>query len=143
MRTILCLGPEGMRSVSQRFGDEGRDTQLSSCRVEEELTRLSRPGWGCGGDGLGPGDQGPPGRKGICKSAECTGVWGWTQPGQCSTLGRVSLQTMLPVGCVRVIPYSSQYEEAYRCNFLGLSPNVQIPPHVLASGSCLVGPRDS
>ncbi|XP_017372853.1 folliculin isoform X2 [Cebus imitator] len=46
------------------------------------------------------------------------------------------LRTMLPVGCVRIIPYSSQYEEAYRCNFLGLSPHVQIPPHVLSS----VGP---
>lgn len=46
------------------------------------------------------------------------------------------LQTMLPVGCVRVIPYSSQYEEAYRCNFLGLSPHVQIPTHVLSSGAC-------
>ncbi|XP_028342308.1 folliculin isoform X3 [Physeter macrocephalus] len=48
------------------------------------------------------------------------------------------LRTMLPVGCVRVIPYSSQYEEAYRCNFLGLGPHVQIPPHVLASGACRV-----
>ncbi|XP_040101718.1 folliculin isoform X2 [Oryx dammah] len=48
------------------------------------------------------------------------------------------LRTMLPVGCVRVIPYSSQYEEAYRCNFLGLSPNVQIPPHVLASEFAVV-----
>ncbi|XP_067571790.1 folliculin isoform X4 [Pseudorca crassidens] len=45
------------------------------------------------------------------------------------------LRTMLPVGCVRVIPYSSQYEEAYRCNFLGLGPHVQIPPHVLASAT--------
>uniref|UniRef100_A0A8C5XWY2 Folliculin n=1 Tax=Microcebus murinus TaxID=30608 RepID=A0A8C5XWY2_MICMU len=43
------------------------------------------------------------------------------------------LWTMLPVGCVRTIPYSSQYEEAYRCNFLGLSPHVQIPAHVLSS----------
>ncbi|NXP67459.1 FLCN protein, partial [Chloropsis cyanopogon] len=43
------------------------------------------------------------------------------------------LRTMLPVGCVRVIPYSDQYEEAYRCNFLGLSPHVQIPPHILSS----------
>ncbi|KAM4892015.1 folliculin isoform 2-T2 [Sylvia borin] len=42
-------------------------------------------------------------------------------------------QTMLPVGCVRIIPYSDQYEEAYRCNFLGLSPHVQIPPHILSS----------
>ncbi|XP_023591323.1 folliculin isoform X2 [Trichechus manatus latirostris] len=46
------------------------------------------------------------------------------------------LRTMLPVGCVRIIPYSNQYEEAYRCNFLGLSPQVQIPHHVLSS----VGP---
>ncbi|NWR68133.1 FLCN protein, partial [Bucorvus abyssinicus] len=43
------------------------------------------------------------------------------------------LRTMLPVGCVRIIPYSDQYEEAYRCNFLGLSPHVQIPPHILSS----------
>ncbi|KAM8798460.1 folliculin [Eudromia elegans] len=43
------------------------------------------------------------------------------------------LRTMLPVGCVRVIPYSDQYEEAYRCNFLGLSPHVQIPSHILSS----------
>lgn len=44
---------------------------------------------------------------------------------------------MLPVGCVRIIPYSDQYEEAYRCNFLGLSPHVQIPSHVLSSGAYL------
>lgn len=43
---------------------------------------------------------------------------------------------MLPVGCVRITPYSGQYEEAYRCNFLGLGPHVQIPPHVLSSGAC-------
>ncbi|NXL90410.1 FLCN protein, partial [Alectura lathami] len=43
------------------------------------------------------------------------------------------LRTMLPVGCVRIIPYSDQYEEAYRCNFLGLGPHVQIPPHILSS----------
>ncbi|NWT73667.1 FLCN protein, partial [Prunella fulvescens] len=43
------------------------------------------------------------------------------------------LRTMLPIGCVRIIPYSDQYEEAYRCNFLGLGPHVQIPPHILSS----------
>uniref|UniRef100_A0A670JY46 Folliculin n=1 Tax=Podarcis muralis TaxID=64176 RepID=A0A670JY46_PODMU len=42
-------------------------------------------------------------------------------------------QTMLPIGCVRIIPYSDKYEEAYRCNFLGLAPHVQIPPHILSS----------
>uniref|UniRef100_A0A5F9C1K3 Folliculin n=1 Tax=Oryctolagus cuniculus TaxID=9986 RepID=A0A5F9C1K3_RABIT len=48
------------------------------------------------------------------------------------------LRTMLPVGCVRIIPYSSQYEEAYRCNFLGLSPQVQVPAHVLSSEFAVV-----
>ncbi|GAB5580610.1 folliculin isoform X1 [Prionailurus iriomotensis] len=48
------------------------------------------------------------------------------------------LRTMLPVGCVRIIPYSDQYEEAYRCNFLGLSPHVQIPSHVLSSEFAVV-----
>ncbi|XP_075421970.1 folliculin [Ascaphus truei] len=43
------------------------------------------------------------------------------------------LQAMLPVGCVRVIPYSEKYEDAYRCNFLGLSPYAEIPPHVQSS----------
>lgn len=43
------------------------------------------------------------------------------------------LKAMLPVGCVRIIPYSDQYEEAYRCNFLGLSPAVQIPSHIASS----------
>ncbi|XP_044289528.1 folliculin isoform X1 [Varanus komodoensis] len=48
------------------------------------------------------------------------------------------LRTMLPVGCVRLIPYSDTYEEAYRCNFLGLSPQVHIPPHVLCSEFAVV-----
>ncbi|XP_077172639.1 folliculin [Paroedura picta] len=43
------------------------------------------------------------------------------------------LRTMLPVGCVRIIPYSDKYEEAYRCNFLGLAPHVPVPPHILSS----------
>ncbi|XP_062848599.1 folliculin [Trichomycterus rosablanca] len=43
------------------------------------------------------------------------------------------LKALLPVGCVRMVPYSTQYEEAYRCNFLGLSPEVQIPAHVTSS----------
>lgn len=46
----------------------------------------------------------------------------------------VSHQSLLPVGCVRSVPYSSQYEEAYKCNFLGLSPDVPIPTHVSSSG---------
>ncbi|EHB01061.1 Folliculin [Heterocephalus glaber] len=43
------------------------------------------------------------------------------------------LRTILPVVCIHIIPYSSQYEEAYRCNFLGLSLHRQIPAHVLSS----------
>ncbi|KAG7237640.1 hypothetical protein INR49_032086, partial [Caranx melampygus] len=42
-------------------------------------------------------------------------------------------QSLLPVGCVRSVPYSAQYEEAYKCNFLGLSPDVPIPTHVSSS----------
>lgn len=47
----------------------------------------------------------------------------------------VSPQSLLPVGCVRSVPYSAQYEEAYKCNFLGLSPDVPIPTHVSSSGT--------
>uniref|UniRef100_A0A673YR19 Folliculin n=2 Tax=Salmo trutta TaxID=8032 RepID=A0A673YR19_SALTR len=43
------------------------------------------------------------------------------------------LKSLLPVGCVRSVTYSAQYEEAYRCNFLGLSPDVPIPTHVSSS----------
>ncbi|KAM9806226.1 folliculin isoform X1 [Syngnathus acus] len=43
------------------------------------------------------------------------------------------LKTLLPVGCVRSVPYSTHYEEAYKCNFLGLSPDVAIPAHVISS----------
>ncbi|CAB1334417.1 unnamed protein product [Coregonus sp. 'balchen'] len=43
------------------------------------------------------------------------------------------LKALLPVGCVRSVPYSTQYEEAYRCNFLGLSTDVPIPTHVSSS----------
>lgn len=46
----------------------------------------------------------------------------------------LSHQSLLPVGCVRSVPYTFQYEEAYKCNFLGLSPDVQIPAHVSSSG---------
>lgn len=44
-----------------------------------------------------------------------------------------TLKALLPVGCVQIIPYSMKYEEAYRCNFLGVSPEVQIPTHVTSS----------
>ncbi|XP_066568765.1 folliculin isoform X2 [Amia ocellicauda] len=43
------------------------------------------------------------------------------------------LKALLPRGCCRCVLYSECYEEAYRCNFLGLRPDVPVPPHVLAS----------
>lgn len=45
----------------------------------------------------------------------------------------IVLKSLLPVGCVRSIPYSAQYEEAYKCNFLGISIEVPIPIHVSSS----------
>ncbi|XP_031432190.1 folliculin isoform X2 [Clupea harengus] len=48
------------------------------------------------------------------------------------------LKALLPVGCVRSVYYSSKYEEAYRCNFLGLSPDVPIPAHVSSSEFCVL-----
>ncbi|XP_061456405.1 folliculin isoform X2 [Rhineura floridana] len=59
--------------------------------------------------------------------------WNVAPRNQCFRSLRHLRQTVLPVGCVRIIPYSDKYEEAYRCNFLGLSPHVQIPSHILSS----------
>uniref|UniRef100_A0A8B9KCG6 Folliculin n=1 Tax=Astyanax mexicanus TaxID=7994 RepID=A0A8B9KCG6_ASTMX len=59
-------------------------------------------------------------------------IWRGTDRGLIQSAFNV-LKTLLPVGCVRVEAYSSQYEEAYRYNFLGLSPDVQIPAHVSSS----------
>jgi len=41
------------------------------------------------------------------------------------------LQTILPRGCVKSIPYSSVYEDSWRCNFIGLPPDVSLPEHVV------------
>lgn len=59
-------------------------------------------------------------------------IWRSADPGLIQSAFNV-LKALLPVGCVRAIPYSPQYEEAYRCNFLGLSPDVVIPAHVSSS----------
>uniref|UniRef100_A0A8C5ATX6 Folliculin n=1 Tax=Gadus morhua TaxID=8049 RepID=A0A8C5ATX6_GADMO len=59
-------------------------------------------------------------------------IWRGADPGLIQSAFTV-LKALLPVGCVRLIPYSAQYEEAYRCNFLGLSPDVTIPAHVSSS----------
>ncbi|KAI8797642.1 folliculin [Biomphalaria glabrata] len=44
-----------------------------------------------------------------------------------------TLKSFLPKGCCRVIPYSNKYEESWKCNFLGLSPEVQLSQHVTSS----------
>ncbi|GFR74774.1 folliculin [Elysia marginata] len=43
------------------------------------------------------------------------------------------LKTLLPKGCCRLIPWSLEYEESWRCNFLGLSPDALLPQHVNSS----------
>ncbi|BFZ03877.1 hypothetical protein BsWGS_06916 [Bradybaena similaris] len=37
-----------------------------------------------------------------------------------------ALKSLLPKGCCRVIIYSSSYQESWKCNFLGLSPDVSL-----------------
>ncbi|KAM6967734.1 folliculin [Aplochiton taeniatus] len=59
-------------------------------------------------------------------------IWRGADPGLIQSAFTI-LKTLLPVGCVRSVQYSAQYEEAYRCNFLGLSPDVPIPVHVSSS----------
>ncbi|XP_054637215.1 folliculin isoform X2 [Dunckerocampus dactyliophorus] len=59
-------------------------------------------------------------------------IWRSTDAGLIQSAFTV-LKTLLPVGCVRSVPYSAHYEEAYKCNFLGLRPDVAVPPHVSSS----------
>ncbi|XP_034030530.1 folliculin [Thalassophryne amazonica] len=59
-------------------------------------------------------------------------IWRGADPGLIHSAFTV-LKSLLPVGCVRSVPYSGQYEEAYKCNFLGLRPDVPIPAHVSSS----------
>ncbi|XP_040899993.1 folliculin isoform X1 [Toxotes jaculatrix] len=59
-------------------------------------------------------------------------IWRGAHPGLIQS-AFIVLKSLLPVGCVRSVPYSTQYEEAYKCNFLGLSPDVPIPTHVSSS----------
>lgn len=59
-------------------------------------------------------------------------IWRSDDPGLIQS-AFIVLKSLLPVGCVRSIPYSAQYEEAYKCNFLGLSTEVSIPIHVSSS----------
>ena len=47
-------------------------------------------------------------------------------------------QSLLPKGCCRVVPYSHEYEDSWRCNFLGLSLQCELPEHVLMSDLCVL-----
>ncbi|XP_071035622.1 folliculin [Parasteatoda tepidariorum] len=40
------------------------------------------------------------------------------------------LKDLLPKGCVHPIYYSVTYEDSWKCNFLGIFPDVKIPDHV-------------
>jgi len=44
-----------------------------------------------------------------------------------------ALKSLLPKGCCRVTPYSHEYQESWKCNFLGLSPDVSLSDHVTSS----------
>ncbi|XP_062515501.1 folliculin-like [Corticium candelabrum] len=37
---------------------------------------------------------------------------------------------LLPAGCCQVIPYSFEYLDSYKCNFLGIHSEVQLPSHL-------------
>ncbi|CAH1794494.1 unnamed protein product [Owenia fusiformis] len=41
-----------------------------------------------------------------------------------------ALKTLVPRGCCRTEPYSDTYLESWKCNFLGLSPDINIPNHI-------------
>ena len=47
----------------------------------------------------------------------------------CSYRFLSQLQKLLPKGCCRVIYYSKEYEDSWKCNFLGLPPGTVLPPH--------------
>ncbi|XP_055934731.1 folliculin-like [Argiope bruennichi] len=43
------------------------------------------------------------------------------------------LKDLLPRGCFHPIYYSKTYEDSWKCNFLGIEPDVAIPDHVIQS----------
>lgn len=44
-----------------------------------------------------------------------------------------ALMMLVPKGCCRVILHSNEYQESFRCNFLGLSGDSTLPSHILSS----------
>lgn len=56
--------------------------------------------------------------------------------GRCLSLMKsliTCLQDLLPKGCFHPIYYSVSYEDSWKCNFLGILPEVSIPDHVTSS----------
>lgn len=43
------------------------------------------------------------------------------------------LKELIPPGCYRCKRYSVQYQDSWKCNFLGLAENTEIPAHVFSS----------
>lgn len=44
-----------------------------------------------------------------------------------------ALKCIVPKGCCRIMSYSQEYEASWKCNFLGLAPDVHIPSHIMAT----------
>ncbi len=40
---------------------------------------------------------------------------------------------LLPEGCCRAISYADEYQDSWKCNFLGIAQEVEIPDHILSS----------
>ena len=40
---------------------------------------------------------------------------------------------LVPKGCCRSVLHSNEYQESWKCNFLGLSADSTLPSHILSS----------
>lgn len=49
-----------------------------------------------------------------------------------------ALMMLVPKGCCRSILYSEEYQESWKCNFLGLSCDTPLPNHILSSAETFV-----
>uniref|UniRef100_T1JEG0 Folliculin n=1 Tax=Strigamia maritima TaxID=126957 RepID=T1JEG0_STRMM len=43
------------------------------------------------------------------------------------------LKVLLPKGCFRPVWHSEDYQDSWKCNFLSIPPNVELPPHIQSS----------
>ena len=42
----------------------------------------------------------------------------------------ILFQMLLPKGCCKVLYYCNKHEDAWRCNFLGLTLHTELPSHI-------------